>query len=391
MGKQGLKPVLFEGGHVLFITSAFPPSPGGSCVLNQNLLINFDENSFTVISNKSTIKRIEVLPSIKVKRVLRSNPKIGSYNQVYIDCQRWLAIRRIKRIAQNTNTKLIIGTYPNFGFLSIAYKVAQDLGLPFVAYLHDTIFEANIGKKLEGRAKHLNEKILHNSELIFVISDGIKKLYLKKYNTKTIPLRHTYSEPIVEMDDELIKSKSFFWGGAIYDINARSLARLSRKLNGHNCKLELATNTSIKSLDYHGFDTSVCELTFYESRTEYLEALIKSDVLILALDDSAKTRVHYDELSTIFPTKTPEYLASGKPIIVICPRDYFLSNFFLEHNCGFVFEVDELENFEKILGDLKNRVDVNLRVSNARKVLNKYFRNTEVVKVLRRELQKLAK
>jgi hypothetical protein len=46
--------------------------------------------------------------------------------------------------------------------------------------------------------------------------------------------------------------------------------------------------------------------------------------------------VNPDELGTIFPTKTPEYLAAGRPILVHCPENYFLARFFQKHECGLV-------------------------------------------------------
>ena len=59
--------------------------------------------------------------------------------------------------------------------------------------------------------------------------------------------------------------------------------------------------------------------------------------------------MHKDELSTIFPTKTPEYLATGNLIIVHCPENYFLAKFFRKHNCGIVISEQSDEAIEKVL------------------------------------------
>jgi hypothetical protein len=94
---------------------------------------------------------------------------------------------------------------------------------------------------------------------------------------------------------------------------------------------------------------------FYSNRAEYLNTLKQQDILILALDWPDESPKHRDELATIFPTKTPEYLASGRPILVHCPENYFLARFFREHNCGLVVAercVDALERaVQSILKD----------------------------------------
>ena len=47
----------------------------------------------------------------------------------------------------------------------------------------------------------------------------------------------------------------------------------------------------------------------------------------------------HDEYRTIFPTKTIEYLISGRPILAHSPADSFLTQFLKENDCALV--VDE--------------------------------------------------
>ncbi|MFM8485347.1 MAG: glycosyltransferase, partial [Bacteroidota bacterium] len=52
----------------------------------------------------------------------------------------------------------------------------------------------------------------------------------------------------------------------------------------------------------------------------------------------------------------PEYLASGVPIVVHCPGDYFLAAFFREHACGLVISVrDENEITAQLTAFLANK------------------------------------
>lgn len=393
MDEKDIKPPLYKAGHVLYITSAFPPSPGGSCVLNQNLLSGFDNNSFTVISHNSQIKRIEANKALKIRTVLKSFQKLGRYNDMILAAQRPIAKLRIKKIAKRTKAKLIIGAYPNLYFVSLANEVAQELNIPFVAYLHDTVLEANMGTKVEKAARLLQENIFASAAKIFVMSDGMKALYKNKYNIETFPLRHTYHEKIERpaASDLKIKSKEYrlFWGGAVYNINAWSLSQLSKILPA-NATLELATNTSVQALERSGFKMDSIEHTFYSNRKEYLNAIKNSDFLILALDPQDKTKVNKDEIGTIFPTKTPEYLASGIPILVLCPKDYFLSKFFKEHDCGYVINSLEPDSINKMLIHIQENPDEVVRkVSVAFELVEKFFRHEVVSKGLISELNSI--
>ncbi len=383
MIENNVKPPLFNSGHALFITDAFPPRLGGSSVLNYNLLSCFDSNSFTVISRYTLgSNKIKRGKGMQVKRVIANISRLGKLNDLMFGIQLPLAIARIKALAKRKNTKIIIGTYPNLKFLALAQKIAKDLDLPFVAYLHDTIYEGNIGSRFELESKKLNKAILSESKRVFVMSDGMADLYKEKCKTKTIPLRHTYSEQVYKSGSSLIRPKKFFWGGAIYKINIVALASLSNCLFAYRSELELATNTPRKKLLKYGFNLDNCILTFYQGREQYISAIQNSDVLVLALDDEKDTSTHKDEIGTVFPTKTPEYLASGKPILVICPSNYFLAKYFIEHDCGFVYQKEDLKDFNHIYKDLSNKEKVNQKVANAKNMLELHFRAEMVQQIL---------
>ena len=75
---------------------------------------------------------------------------------------------------------------------------------------------------------------------------------------------------------------------------------------------------------------------FYPERDDYINALTKKGVLTLAIDWPDESVVDEGELSTIFPTRIIEYLATGSPILAHCPKHYFLAKFIIEQNCGIV-------------------------------------------------------
>jgi glycosyltransferase involved in cell wall biosynthesis len=99
--------------------------------------------------------------------------------------------------------------------------------------------------------------------------------------------------------------------------------------------------------------TSNVRSTFYPSRSEYINAVNFHGILVLALNWQDECKVHEAELSTIFPTKAVEYLASGGPILVHCPEHYFLARFFKKHKCGTVVTERNGEELKKAIIKIK--------------------------------------
>jgi glycosyltransferase involved in cell wall biosynthesis len=87
-------------------------------------------------------------------------------------------------------------------------------------------------------------------------------------------------------------------------------------------------------------------------------ALTSHGLLLLALSWPDESKIHEDELGTIFPTKTPEYLASGNLIVVHCPSTYFLARFLQENDCGIVIDTKSPEEMQQklqaALSDVEN-------------------------------------
>ena len=78
------------------------------------------------------------------------------------------------------------------------------------------------------------------------------------------------------------------------------------------------------------------EITAYRNREDYINALKDHSAHILVLNESANSDWGEEELATAFPTKTPEFMASGRPIFVMCPERYSLAKFFRKYDCGCV-------------------------------------------------------
>jgi hypothetical protein len=207
--------------------------------------------------------------------------------------------------------------------------------------------------------------VLADSSHVFVMSEGMADLYRDKHGTSTTPLEHTYMEPIPEAPPKTPAQRRGFWAGNVYGINRNALARVAEALGTIDTPLEVASRHTVEGLAQIGIVGTQVETSFYPSRAEYLTAVQQKGVLILALDGPDESPIHHDELATIFPTKTPEYLASGRPILVHCPQDYFLARFFESRGCGRVVSERSTEALARALQELLDNPDTQNQLGEA--------------------------
>ena len=367
------KPPLSEKGIVYIITEAFPPTSAGSSVLNKNLLSYFDPNSYVVYTHKISFKnQLDMVKDVRVRYIAKSFQHFsGKLHNLLLPFQFKYAFNKIKRDSKKEKPVAIIATYPSLDYIKLGLDIASSLKLPFFPYLHDTIAEALSNSVHAERATTVQAQIWKRSAHIFVMSDGMRDLYQKKYALKTEPVLHTYMEKIRNENELELKkytSPRCFWGGEVYNINNVSLPRLTRALENLDPTIEIASPQKREVLNGLGITNKNLVISFYSDRSQYLKAIEHADILLLGLNWPEESTIHPEELGTIFPTKTPEYLSSGKLIIVHAPEQYFLTQFFKKHQCGIVLDkIDpsevlntlkqELNNPEKILSYRKNALN----------------------------------
>lgn len=255
-------------------------------------------------------------------------------NRMWLAAQEPLMTRRLIRLIDQEQPTAMVVVYPDLHFLHVGCQVARQTQIPWAAYLHDTIVESVSTPRCREKAARLQEQVFTEASSIFVMSEGMRDLYEHKYGYKSIPLEHTYPEPIPSAPREAPNRIQAFWGGAVYGINDHALIRILTAL----CSLDypcIITSMS-PALASADLSKSLIQHTFLPSRLDYLRILGEQSVLLLALNWPDECNVHMDEMSTIFPTKTIEYLASGRPILVHCPEHYFLARFFHTKRCGLV-------------------------------------------------------
>jgi glycosyltransferase involved in cell wall biosynthesis len=343
-------PHLAENGHVM-VAVAYYLLPSGMRVTMRNLLSNYHPSSYSIATIKDSRRhleedRIQVYPIMSTWRHYSSR-----LDNWWLDWQLSGATSRLIKLIEKTNTKVLVGVYPSFHFLKISRDAAKATQIPWIAYLHDTVAEGLASSRWAKQAVELQQQVFAEADSILVMSRGMADLYKRKYNLNCQPLEHTYPEPIPDHLPQTPALRQAFWGGDIYNINHQAVRRVSEALQQLDCPF-LLTTAKPETLEPQGIVGDHVKTTFYRERADYLEALRQQGVLVLALNWPDESNLHEEELATIFPTKTPEYLVTGRPIIVHCPEHYFLARFFRENQCGLVVTERSVEALTKAIGRL---------------------------------------
>ena len=128
-----------------------------------------------------------------------------------------------------------------------------------------------------------------------------------------------------------------FFSGTVYSINAAPLARITRAMTQlAGARLAVFGVNSADTLSAAGITGPHVVSGFIADRPALLRFMQEQHAYVVCLTWPEETWVGANEMATIFPTKLPEYLAQGRPILVHCPGDYFLARFMREHDCGWV-------------------------------------------------------
>ncbi len=303
----------------------------------RNLLAQFSPQSFTVFT-QDVPKKLSAPTSFddRVLTVRTDPPFTRRGRRFWIDFAQPFVERRIQKAVREVSPAMILAVYPSLHMFSAAIHAAETNQVPWVAYLHDMLAEPYHGSKYEPLAEDVQRRMFRSARAILVTGQGMADLYRAKYSVECVPLEIGYCEPFaVSLLPRPIGPPYAFMGGSIYNVNDKATTRIIEGAEQAGVRFRLATAADWKALASAGImPRPGIEKHHFLVRKEYLESLRNQHILAVVLNWPDETATPEDELATAFPTKVVEYLASGQPILVHCPENYFLARFFLEHECG---------------------------------------------------------
>ncbi|WP_051228056.1 glycosyltransferase [Gillisia sp. JM1] len=190
--------------------------------------------------------------------------------------------------------------------------------------------------------------LLDRADLLMGISDYMCEEYKKRYGKKFItfhnPIKLEFWEKEQRGNYELPKNPTVLYAGRLglgIDKSLKSIAEAVKKVNK-----ELQTNIKfvVQALDAPDWiknDQNIEHRQFVKYE-ELPRVFSEADLLILPYDFSLESMSF---IKYSMPTKAPEYMASGTPIIIFAPQDTALVQYAEKYNWAAVItnnNIDEL-------------------------------------------------
>ncbi len=353
------------------ISGAFPPQIVGSTILLHNLLSNY-EGPVEAIAAQGYGAPIDPdfhppckthylrMPTAFLRKAFdRYLHKILPFIKLFIKY-------KLKKIKPDK----VLGVCPNGEFFIIAYQASRELGIPFMAHMHD-LWEENMAEgsiRLKNAVKW-EPAILKNADTVFCMTDIQKEFYQNKYGLNASILPHTLPseriQNIAPFDPAKYEREPV---SIVYTGNISSIMNLD------------AVQQFIKAIDYMpehyqikmfvSWSTEkLKKQKVFHSRVEYKwlpkEAVQKEmqEAHALFLPLSFKN-ASMDEVRTVFATKTLDYLVSGTPILVYSPADAYHSISAKEKGWGYVVDEDDPKKLAEALKKLTSNQEMAQQIVN---------------------------
>ncbi len=370
----------------LLASVGYPPVQGAVGTIMKQLLDRFERGSAVVgtcrwlRSSAKTADQEATHPRHEVS--LRFGNRL---DRLAFSFEWRVAALGLRRLVYKYDCRAVLAVFPDLPMVRAAIAVAEACRIPFLVHLHDTVEESLSGTPYERMAREVESAIFRRPWQALPLTGGLKEHYGRKYGTDFIELPHPYSEDLPVSFDPTPFAATACWSGNVYAINDRSFVRLFDACRMAGARF--VVTSPMPKASFYRFVDGEFDVRFLARRSEYLEFLRRQAVHVVGLNWPDETSVHRDELATIFPTKMPEYLASGVPVLVHCPQEYYLARFIRERGCGLVVSDRDPGAIETVMQRLMRETGLRAELGRrALEVVRDRFCVTRVVSVLARHL-----
>ncbi len=331
-------------GKILLISWSVPPGTTGSAVIVANLAKQFSRHEMVVVGEKPSssppVAWKEDWPEIKY--VIRPLPPTARGARWWRWCQVPWLLWRCLSIARTERCTNIVAIFPSAEFLLVGYLTAILTRARLYPYFHNTFLEQCAGQGLASQAAAwLQTQVFQTAAHVFVMSEGMVEFYRERYpNLRCSSLVHSFNEDLPDWAPPPVPRRPlrFILSGNINASCSDAAGRVCKAIERIESHLTILSGTPSKFLEQLGLlRPGVSYATV--SRDEVLSRLGDADIVILAHGFTGG--LSPEEYRTIFPTKTIEYLISGRPILAHVPQDCFLARFLRAHDCAEVVDTPD--------------------------------------------------
>ncbi|MBN1479383.1 hypothetical protein EH223_16320 [candidate division KSB1 bacterium] len=331
----------------------------------------YDHVDSSLTSNGFTVYRTNTLRSIrfshskhvakKLLAVLFKGFEKFAFPDPYI---LWLpyALSQYKKIQQNQSIDIIYATGPWFTAFLVGYFIKRLYGVPLVIEYRDqwSLNYAYRSKKLLFLHRCVDARLLKAANCIVFTSPDMQREYTEKFSvnlSKTVVIPNSYDPDDFSGITVEHKNKKFVfaYAGSFYaprsaDYLLNALVELQReaKIHAANFKLLVMGFYDERLLSMDGLDKLI-DLKGILPHADTLKHLVQSDALLLIVANEHRANI---------PAKLFEYLAIGRPVLLLCPPGAAAEKIVAEIGSGAIANINDINDIKhKIQLFINHRAD----------------------------------
>jgi glycosyltransferase involved in cell wall biosynthesis len=377
--------------RLLVLSYNCPPQAGGASRVLQNLFHWFERDDVVIVGARPLGSRggLTERPDHPTYRV-PSYPLNGRGERFlrflslpfFVLVALWCVVIHRRRV--------LFVVFPEESVLLAGYLVHLLTRLPLAVYFHDLYRENRTGFPFGTLARWLEPRVMRRARVFFSLHPAMAKHYEKTRDLrKQVILRHCLNLSLPDRVEprELSGSMRIGFSGNIYG-NVLDCLRTMTGVLSEDTGLDFVyfTPASEESLRQFGVLGRNMTRRFASSSEELRRGLEECDVLYLPLCFDCPG-LDPLEIATAFPTKTLEYLASGRPVLVHCPGHYQIAEFFREHDAGLVVDRPDAQSLRAGLGRLRDDALLRARLVGNAVDAARLFEGSHIADVLRDALR----
>jgi len=281
----------------------------------------------------------------------------------------------IKIVREEKISSILV--YPTAGnCLLTAYLISKICRIPFSIYMLD-LFSAVQTYRLRRLFSVLFEQTaMRSARTVFVMSETLQDYYLNKYGINSILLPHPcdterYQQPFEDNGAVSDSKKRIVFTGMIYEAQLDSLLNLVQAIKEMtDIEFHIYSQRTPRKLMELGISGQNVVHHGFVDQESLAQIQRQADILFLPM---AFNSPYPDLIKTASPSKLPEYLASGRPIIVHAPPYSYITWYATRYGWGEVVDKPDINTLKQAVQTLlHNKRRCSLLVENALKTLKRH-------------------
>ncbi len=357
-----------------FVSQNLPPSWSGQSVVIYRILNGLNPEDYCLIGQDESAKNDQ------------SN-SLGKLSGKHYYFSQWLQIKRfwrfslvrwiniilrtlqIARVIKRENCDAVVAGSGGFFDMPAAYFASRLTGVEFYPYMFDFYSYQSAGFSSWKSARRLEAIMLKGAAGVIVpnkfLGDDLRQLYGVESTVVHNPCDISQYEALPYKESiNTNREIAIVFTGSVYVAHHDALKNLLAAINSidrWNVKLHLYTNESPEELRKYGIHGPIV-VHEPQPAAAVPEIQRRADLLFLPL---AFTSPYPELIRTSAPSKTGEYLAARRPVLVHAPPDSFVAWYFRHYDCGLVVDEKDpaklAQAIERVLTDhsLRRRLSAN--------------------------------